>query len=84
MQKLVMTTAIAAAIVLSGALAWNASAQTSNAAAIIGSNKSFTPVEKVEPAACRGWGLTVLQEKYGPADGVGAGALGASIAIPKI
>jgi hypothetical protein len=57
MRKLVVTTAMAAAILSAGTLAWNANAQTSNAAAIIGSvNKNFTPIEKAEPAACRGWG----------------------------
>ncbi len=57
MQKLIVTTAMAAAILAAGALAWNASAQTSNAAAVIGSaNQNFTPIEKAQPAACRGWG----------------------------
>jgi len=57
MRKLVVTTAMAAAILSAGALAWNANAQTSLAAAIIGSaNKNSTPTEKAEPAACRGWG----------------------------
>ena len=57
MRKLVVSTAMAAAILSAGALAWNANAQTSVAAAIIGSaNKNFTPIEKAEPAACRGWG----------------------------
>jgi hypothetical protein len=59
MQKLVITIIAAAAIVFAGALTWKADAQTSVAAAIMGSaNKNFTPVEKapLEQAACRGWG----------------------------
>jgi hypothetical protein len=59
MRKLVVTIMATAAILLAGSLAWKAEAQTSRAAANIGSAaQNFTPIEKapIEQAACRGWG----------------------------
>ena len=57
MARLALTITATAAILLTGALAWQAQAQTSRAATILGhAIQNFTPVEKAQPAACRGWG----------------------------
>ena len=77
MRKLVVTTAMAVAILSAGALVWNANAQASLAAAIIGSaNKNFTPIEKAEPAAA-------LPARSGAAGRADAGAIGANLTNSK-
>ena len=54
MRTTVLTLVATAAILLSGASAWNAQAETWRGAADISSAaKNFTPIEK---AACFGWG----------------------------
>src|SRR6516165_5867257 len=57
MRKLTVNLTATAAILAAGAMAWQAQAQTFRAATILGSAiHNFTPVEKAQPAACRGWG----------------------------
>ena len=57
MRKLALTIMATTAILATGALAWQAQAQTSCAAAVLApAVQNFTPVEKAQPAACRGWG----------------------------
>ena len=58
MGKLV-TIAATAMVLLAGSLTWQAQAQTSRAAALLGhAAQNFTPIDKtpIEQAACRGWG----------------------------
>jgi hypothetical protein len=57
MRKLALTITATTAILVTGALAWQAQAQTSRAAGVLApAVQNFTPVEKAQPAACRGWG----------------------------
>ena len=83
MRKLVLTITATTAILVTGALAWQAQAQTSRAAAVLGpAARNFTPVEKAQPAACRGWGVAVRPAGYGHAVRAAAGAVGASDLTP--
>jgi hypothetical protein len=80
MRKLALTITATTAILVTGALAWQAQAQTSRAAAVLApAVQNFTPVEKAQPAACRGGGgVTVRRAAFGRAVRAAACADGAN------